>query len=1473
MTTSQEPPAVDARVNAAVQEYLERIDRGEVVDKERFLAKYPADIADSVRSFIEGSENLAKLARRSEASVISTNSAGADASLVKPPAKPQAKSTAPGGSQFDVLPADFGRYRVQKLLGRGAMGAVFLADDRQLERQVALKIPSFEQEKNADLLTRFYREARSAAMLRQPNICPVYDVGEIDGQHYITMAYIAGRTLSEFIRSDKPPGERQTLLIARKLALALQEAHAQGIIHRDLKPGNVMIDARGEPIVMDFGLACRMEQEDAARLTHSGVIVGSPAYMSPEQVEGNPDNVTPSADQYSLGVILYEMLTGQLPFKGSITAVIAQITTKAPKPPRELKSEIDPRVEAVCLRMLSKAAKDRFPSLKAVADELAIILREPKSATATPVNETTTIGSTASVGTSMVDRQREIQTLLKDGNLTAAQEALKGLAALTDPRQQKSADWAKQQLAKLKADDQRWETEAPQLIDLAKQLVRKHDYADAAKLLGQVPLAFRSPALSDLLEQATDKQDECDALLADIDQAVRKEQSKELPALVKRLLQLKPGHTGVQRLAADMKKYGVERAMRVRKGDRNYLDPAGQVWNPKHIAYAACGLAALCFAAYSAVITFQTKHGTVVVEVKDPGLNVSFHNDIVTLESSGKKYQLKPTDQQTLEIEHDGLTFVSPTIEVKKGDVTQVVAYLEASKPALTVNGVPQVLTPQSLSAPPQPFAGLTFVDSTDSLRQQFGLDAESVGPILTKLDPGFGLRHFDSEQPQGGHAVWMVSGLGPALRLYDDSVFTEPKTVLELMDAILRHVVSPQQYADALAANAKNPNKLPKISGELVGKYQVRLVFNKTKADPGTRALIMNFDQSEYDALVAYRDWLRRQSGNSSIPADAVVHNGHSYKFFPEKLSWTEAKKRCEALGGHLPTIADEFENRFVQKTAQAAFPADETGPLKSIWLGASDAAKEGDWQWSNGEEMTYKNWFGQQPNNGGLKADEHFATMMLSPGSSFNEGQWSDQPDVSTQQTIHLVCEWDGVAGAGTQTSSNNRAAERPTSLFNGKDLTGWVESPAGSSNWKVVDGVLVGHSQERNGFLISDRGDYRNFRLTAEAMYEATNSGLYFRAQRDGDKVGRGFEADMLSSKISTTGSLYLTGTTPVRTAQVAQGPSPTPGQWFTMTVECIDQDISVAIDGRNVVKYRDEANYAASGHIMLQAYLGPIRYRSISIVELPSAANAQAPSEAGFTDLFNGRNLDGWEGDKQPWEAKDGVLASRVPTEPGRSYLLTERDYSDFELRLQFRLLNDGKSGVLYRAQSTALGDVTGHLADLGYLRLNDADLENMTGDLSRPRSKPAATTAERPGREAALQMHRLSYLSHAEGQRRDEINGAYRTRDWNDLTVRCVGGHEVVELNGVTTADITNLDGPRSGKIGFQAYRPPENVRIASTPRIEFRNVRIKELSTPPVAAAAPPAGFTELFNGRNFDGWEGEQQLWTIENGELVSRM
>jgi serine/threonine protein kinase len=142
---------------------------------------------------------------------------------------------------------EFGRYQLLRELGQGAMGTVYLARDVQLDRQVALKIPKFDENEDSHLLERFYREARSAATLRHPNICPVYDVGEVDGAHYLTMTYIEGRTLSAYVNREKLPAERQVVGIVRKLASALDHAHKQGVVHRDLKPPNIMIDKRDDP--------------------------------------------------------------------------------------------------------------------------------------------------------------------------------------------------------------------------------------------------------------------------------------------------------------------------------------------------------------------------------------------------------------------------------------------------------------------------------------------------------------------------------------------------------------------------------------------------------------------------------------------------------------------------------------------------------------------------------------------------------------------------------------------------------------------------------------------------------------------------------------------------------------------------------------------------------------------------------------------------------------------------------------------------------------------------------------------------------------------------------------------------------------------------------------------------------------------------------------------------------------------------
>ncbi|VAX37466.1 Serine/threonine protein kinase [hydrothermal vent metagenome] len=280
----------------------------------------------------------------------------------------------PASSTF--LPEKFGRYTVKKFLGEGTMGSVYLAEDNNLKRQVALKTPLFTGD-NPELLERFYREARSAATLNNKNICTVFDAGEINNIHYISMEYIEGRPLSDFIHPKKPQSPSRIAKLIYKLAMALQEAHKVGVVHRDLKPDNIMVDTKGEPVITDFGLAYQTESLHDRMTLHEGAIMGTPAYMAPEQVRGEQKKVGPQSDQYSLGVVLYEMLCGQRPFSGSIGVVMSQILTENPVSPIEFYAEADLALQSICLKMMQKEQANRYGSMKEVANALAKYLKQP----------------------------------------------------------------------------------------------------------------------------------------------------------------------------------------------------------------------------------------------------------------------------------------------------------------------------------------------------------------------------------------------------------------------------------------------------------------------------------------------------------------------------------------------------------------------------------------------------------------------------------------------------------------------------------------------------------------------------------------------------------------------------------------------------------------------------------------------------------------------------------------------------------------------------------------------------------------------------------------------------------------------------------------------------------------------------------------------------------------------------------------
>jgi serine/threonine protein kinase len=275
----------------------------------------------------------------------------------------------PADATPPAVPEQFGRYRIMRRLGRGAMGAVYLALDTELHRQVALKIPSPEASNDPSTAERFMREARAAAALRHPNICPVYDVGRHEDKPYLTMAYIEGRTLHDVLKAGGPPPQADAAALVRKLALAIEVAHRRGLLHRDLKPSNIMIDPAGEPVVMDFGLV-RSTEAGGDHLTQNGAILGTPAYMAPEQALSDLEKLGPAADVYSAGVILYQMLAGRLPFTGNVHGILLQKINDEPPPPSTFRAGVDARLEAICLKAMAKDPADRFPSMAALAAAL-----------------------------------------------------------------------------------------------------------------------------------------------------------------------------------------------------------------------------------------------------------------------------------------------------------------------------------------------------------------------------------------------------------------------------------------------------------------------------------------------------------------------------------------------------------------------------------------------------------------------------------------------------------------------------------------------------------------------------------------------------------------------------------------------------------------------------------------------------------------------------------------------------------------------------------------------------------------------------------------------------------------------------------------------------------------------------------------------------------------------------------------------
>ncbi|MFA5190497.1 MAG: serine/threonine-protein kinase [Verrucomicrobiia bacterium] len=349
-----EPDSNDDALATALDSYLAELQAGRKPDRASFLARHP-ELAATL-DCVEALNHLAPPPSSAHAETIDSSIGG------QTPRQPKSEPF-----------ADFGRYDLLEEIGRGGMGVVYRARQKELDRVVALKIILAGQLASPEVVRRFLAESRAAARLQHPNIVRVFEAGEFQGRHFFAMEYVAGSNLAALARRgplDPVDAARLVCTVAR----AVEHLHSQGIVHRDLKPSNILLDEKGRPFVTDFGLAKLLDAQ--SQMTQSGVIAGTPSYMPPEQAAGRVAEIGPRSDVYSLGAILYELLAGRPPFQAeSPLDTLVQVIESEPTLLRDVNPRAPRELELICQRCLEKSPDARYASAAALADDLERFLK------------------------------------------------------------------------------------------------------------------------------------------------------------------------------------------------------------------------------------------------------------------------------------------------------------------------------------------------------------------------------------------------------------------------------------------------------------------------------------------------------------------------------------------------------------------------------------------------------------------------------------------------------------------------------------------------------------------------------------------------------------------------------------------------------------------------------------------------------------------------------------------------------------------------------------------------------------------------------------------------------------------------------------------------------------------------------------------------------------------------------------------
>src|SRR5262245_58459823 len=379
MSDPEREPTVERerRLHEVLGAFFEAIEAGQAPDPQDLIAEHP-DLAEDLAAFFADEGRFEQMVSPLHSNAGSGAGGGSQEETVgfsHGPALPDQNSAAtadPAGNGPDLPRGSrvryFGDYELKRVLGKGGMGVVYKAKQLSLNRLVALKMIKAGVLADDAELRRFQNEAEAVAALDHPGIVPIHEVGEHDGQRYFSMKLVPGDSLAARLDHYRDDPRAAAFLVA-EVAKAVHHAHMRGILHRDLKPANILVDEQGVPHVTDFGLAKRVEGD--SELTQSGAIMGTPAYMAPEQTTGRRGSITTATDVYGLGAVLYALLAGQAPFGGdSVIETLDAVRTRPPEPPSRLNAKVPRDLEVICLKCLAKDTRSRYSSAQALAEDL-----------------------------------------------------------------------------------------------------------------------------------------------------------------------------------------------------------------------------------------------------------------------------------------------------------------------------------------------------------------------------------------------------------------------------------------------------------------------------------------------------------------------------------------------------------------------------------------------------------------------------------------------------------------------------------------------------------------------------------------------------------------------------------------------------------------------------------------------------------------------------------------------------------------------------------------------------------------------------------------------------------------------------------------------------------------------------------------------------------------------------------------------